>query len=64
MTYDIDLESTTLARKYFTQSPHGSKIDLRLGPALETLRQLKGPFDLVFIDVDKLNYIKLLSTEP
>ena len=32
------------------------KIDLRIGPALETLRTLKGPFDFVFIDADKPNY--------
>ena len=34
------------------------KIDLRIGPALETLKGLKGPFDFVFIDADKPNYLK------
>src|SRR5690606_4587750 len=38
-------------------SPHGSKIELHLGPALETLPTLEGPFDLVFIDADKENYV-------
>jgi predicted O-methyltransferase YrrM len=33
------------------------KIDLRIGPALETLQKLKGPFDFVFIDADKGNYL-------
>ena len=32
------------------------KIDFRLGPALETIETLEGPFDLVFIDADKENY--------
>jgi predicted O-methyltransferase YrrM len=29
---------------------------LKLGPALETLKELKGPYDFVFIDADKGNY--------
>jgi caffeoyl-CoA O-methyltransferase len=37
-----------------------SKIDLRLGPALESLQQIaaahEAPFDLAFIDADKSNY--------
>ena len=28
-----------------------------MGPALETMRHLKGPFDLIFIDADKINYV-------
>jgi caffeoyl-CoA O-methyltransferase len=38
------------------ESGHGDKIEIRLGPALETLETLEGPFDLVFIDADKPNY--------
>ncbi|MDP6107835.1 MAG: class I SAM-dependent methyltransferase, partial [Candidatus Brocadiia bacterium] len=38
-------------------SPHGHKIELRLGPALDTLKSLAGPFDLVFIDADKSPYV-------
>ena len=57
ITCDIDPDSTALARKYFEQSPHGSKIEIRLGPALETLDRLSGPFELIFIDADKANYV-------
>lgn len=57
ITCDIDPDSTALARKYFDQSSHGSKIDIKLGPALETLQTLVGPFDLIFIDADKVNYV-------
>ena len=39
------------------ESPHGHKIDFRMGPALETIETLEGPFDLVFIDADKENYV-------
>ncbi|MEW6542619.1 MAG: class I SAM-dependent methyltransferase [Nitrospirota bacterium] len=57
ITCEIDLDSLELARKYFARSPHGRKIEIRMGPALETLRDLTGPFDLIFIDADKVNYV-------
>jgi caffeoyl-CoA O-methyltransferase len=57
-TLDIDPEATGIAREFWAQSPHGSKIDLRLGPAIETLAELDGPFDLVFMDADKESYVK------
>ncbi|HJU06358.1 MAG TPA: class I SAM-dependent methyltransferase [Nitrospiraceae bacterium] len=57
ITCDIDPDSTALARRYFAKSPDGYKIDLRVGPALETVRMLYGPFDLIFIDADKTNYL-------
>lgn len=57
ITCEIDPESAALARKYFAKSPHGRKIDIRMGPALETLRTLAGPFDVIFIDADKVNYV-------
>jgi caffeoyl-CoA O-methyltransferase len=58
ITCDIDPESTAMAKRYWAESPHGSKIQLRLAPALETLTDLTGPFDLIFIDADKANYVK------
>ena len=57
ITCDIDPENTKIAKEYWAQSPHGKKIRLQIGPARETLQKLKGPFDLVFIDADKANYI-------
>ena len=57
ITCDIDPDSTEMAMRYWAQSPHGGKIHLRLAPALETLSQLSGPFDLIFIDADKANYV-------
>lgn len=58
ITCDIDPHSTEIAQNYWKKSPHGHKIELRLGPGLDTVAQLKGPFDLVFIDADKGNYIR------
>jgi caffeoyl-CoA O-methyltransferase len=57
ITCEIDSESAAVARKYFGRSPHGQKIEIRMGPALDTLRTLGGPFDLIFIDADKVNYV-------
>ncbi len=57
ITCDLDPEVTEIAKRYWRRSPHMKKIELRLGPALETLRTIEGPFDLVFIDADKENYI-------
>lgn len=56
VTCDIDPLTTAVAKKFWARSPHGKKIESKLGPALDTLKSLKGPFDLVFIDADKRNY--------
>ncbi|WP_338863983.1 O-methyltransferase [Myxococcus stipitatus] len=56
ITCDINPETSEIARSFFARSPHGRKIQLKFGPALETLKTLRGPFDLAFIDADKVNY--------
>ncbi|HYZ18824.1 MAG TPA: class I SAM-dependent methyltransferase [Gaiellaceae bacterium] len=57
ITCDVDPDATAIARRYMDESGHGDKIEIRLGPGLETIRELEGPFDLVFIDADKPNYV-------
>ncbi len=57
ITCEVDEESAAFARQYFARSPIGKKIEVRMGPALDTMRHLKGPFDLIFIDADKINYV-------
>jgi caffeoyl-CoA O-methyltransferase len=56
ITCDVWEEAHEMAQRYAAESPHGQKIDFRLGPALETIETLQGPFDLIFIDADKTNY--------
>ena len=56
VTCDVDPEATSIARRYMDESGHGDKIEIKLGPGLETIASLEGPFDLVFIDADKVNY--------
>lgn len=57
VTCEIDEKSAAVARRYIAQAPLGRKIDIRMGSALETMRTLSGPFDLIFIDADKTNYL-------
>src|SRR3954468_9658037 len=54
---EIDPDRAAFAQRYFDRSPHGSRITLHVGPALETLGRLEGEFDLVFIDADKEGYV-------
>jgi predicted O-methyltransferase YrrM len=53
---DVSKEWTDIARKYWSLASVSRKIQLKLGPALQTLKTLKGSFDFAFIDADKENY--------
>lgn len=53
---DISEEWTSVAQSFWKKAGVRHKIDLRIGPALATLRTLKGSFDFAFIDADKTNY--------
>jgi predicted O-methyltransferase YrrM len=55
---DVSEEWTSVARRYWKMAGVERKISLRLAPALDTLKNLTGPFDFAFIDADKENYRK------
>lgn len=55
-TIEVDDELEPFARSFFDRSPHGSKIRLHIGSALDIAPQLGECFDLVFIDGDKREY--------
>jgi predicted O-methyltransferase YrrM len=57
ITCDVNEETTAIARRYAEEAGVADRIDYRVGPALETISSLDGPFDLVFIDADKENYV-------
>jgi len=56
---DVSEEWTSVARAYWDKAGVADRIELRLGPALGTLRALPAEpaFDLAFIDADKTGYI-------
>ena len=56
---DVSAESSAVARRYWERAGLAARIELRLGPALDTLRALpREPlFDLAFVDADKLGYL-------
>ena len=56
ITCEIDPEAIAFAKRYFELSAHGKKITLLEGAALDSLKSISGPFDMVFIDADKENY--------
>ncbi len=54
---DVSEEWTSLARKAWADAGVADRIELRLGPATETLASLdEDSFDLAFIDADKPSY--------
>jgi len=53
---DVSEEWTSIARRYWAEAPWGDRIELRLGPAIESLAAIEGPIDFVFIDADKEGY--------
>jgi caffeoyl-CoA O-methyltransferase len=57
VTCDVYPKAIEFAKRYFARSPHGHKIEVREGPALETMKTLVPGFDFVFIDADKSNYL-------
>jgi caffeoyl-CoA O-methyltransferase len=55
---EISEKHAEIAQSFIRRSPDAHKIEVRLGPAVETIPTLDGPFDLVFLDADKDNYCR------
>jgi caffeoyl-CoA O-methyltransferase len=58
VTLEIDERHAELARGAIAASPHAKRIEIVLGPALESLERLPGHFDFIFIDADKEHYVE------
>jgi len=57
VSMDVNPDTTAIARRYAEEAGVADRIDYRLGEALDALPSLEGPFDLIFIDADKSNYV-------
>jgi len=56
VTIDVNEELTDRVRGYFAASPYGHLIETKVGNALDIIPTIDMPWDLVFIDADKINY--------
>jgi predicted O-methyltransferase YrrM len=57
ITCDVNDEAVEIARRYAAEAGVIDRIEYIPGPALDTVRRLDGPFDLVFVDADKGGYV-------
>ena len=59
ITLELNPKNAEVARRNLAHAGLGDKVEIRTGPALETLPKIEakglGPFDFVFIDADKSN---------
>ena len=61
-TCEVDERHAAVARRYIEEAGYADRITVHVGPALETLARLEGPYDFVFIDADKENYVNYYET--
>jgi caffeoyl-CoA O-methyltransferase len=57
---DVNDRWTSIGRRHWEMAGVAGRIELRLGPALDTIAAFgpdDGPFDLAFVDADKTNYL-------
>jgi predicted O-methyltransferase YrrM len=64
-TIEIDRDRAELAREHFKHAGLSERISLLIGPALNVIPKLHGPFDLLFLDAAKNEYYRYLkASEP
>ena len=56
-TCELEEEHAAVARRYIERAGLADRITVHVGPALETVNRLDGPWDFVFIDADKEGYL-------
>ena len=62
LAFEMDVFAARFASEQFARSSHGKKIRVQVGPAMASLRTLSAPFELIFIDADKVSYLTYVQT--
>jgi caffeoyl-CoA O-methyltransferase len=57
ITCELSEEHAAFARRHIEASPHADRIEVRVGPGLDTLAGIAEPVDFAFIDADKGGYV-------
>jgi len=57
VTCELSDEHADVAERHIAAAGFADRIDVRRGPAIDTIASLEGPLDLVFIDADKEGYL-------
>jgi len=57
VSFDVNEETTAIARRYAGEAGLADRVDYRVGSALELLSEIEGPLDLVFVDAWKSDYL-------
>lgn len=57
ITCDVNDETTSIARRYAEEAGVIDRIEYRTAPGLDSIAELEGEFELIFIDADKPNYL-------
>lgn len=60
-TIELREKDAEVARQYIEKAGFAGKIKIHVGEALKIIETLKRPWDLVFIDADKINYVNYLD---
>lgn len=56
-TCEVDETHAAVARRYVAEAGYEDRVTVHLGPALETIADIEGDLDFVFVDADKVNYL-------
>jgi len=62
VTLELDPDMAGRARRYIERAGLESTITVKTGEAVDLLDHLEGPFDMVFMDIEKLDYIRVLPS--
>lgn len=55
-TCELSEHHAEVARRHIAEAGYEDRITVHVGPAIETVQRLEGPFDFVFVDADKVSY--------